>query len=161
LTLISSLIISIRLSNLEERSTLPDLDTPDELALRSLLLGINYRTAGQYDAARVFLKDACAQHPHIKTSTWIGGVAMFELAVLELKMTDSKAKSIASGGSLQIHEAAKMLNEWDRALTSAEKKLDAAGALGGGGSVDLSSRLDSRIEMMRDEIKVKRHLLGI
>ncbi|RDB22979.1 Mitochondrial outer membrane protein IML2 [Hypsizygus marmoreus] len=152
-------------------NNLPDLDTPDELALRSLLLGIAHRTAGDFDASRHFLKEACALNSSIAVSTWIGGVAMFELAVLELKVVEAKEREAAAVGSVGglsgggglgagLHDAVKRLTEWDRALKSAAKKLDAALALAPN-SVDLSSRLDSRVSMLRDEIELKREKLGI
>ena len=63
------------------------LDTPDEHALRALLLGITHRAAGHPAEARKFLRDAHARHARIPSTggTWIGGVALFELAVLELR----------------------------------------------------------------------------
>ena len=111
--------LSSTASSLGNPNNLPDLDTPDELALRSLLLGINHRTAGHFESSRMFLKDACARQHQIQVSTWIGGVAMFELAVLELKSVEAKAKNLAlglggngvGGETMQIHEAAKMFSD--------------------------------------------------
>ncbi|TFK33083.1 outer membrane protein Iml2/Tetratricopeptide repeat protein 39 [Crucibulum laeve] len=127
-----------------------DLDTPDELALRSLLLGINYRTAGEYLTARAFLTDAYEQYPRIKVSTWIGGVSMFELAVLDLKEVESLERVDVSESS----------SGWTEALKNASAKLDVALGLSTS-ATDLSSRLDSRIAMLRDEITSKREMLGI
>ncbi|KAH9028744.1 hypothetical protein EDB85DRAFT_1892358 [Lactarius pseudohatsudake] len=59
----------------------PPLDTPDELAL---LLSITHCAAGHPTEARRFLRDAHARIPSTG-STWIGGVALFELTVLELR----------------------------------------------------------------------------
>ena len=63
------------------------LDTPDEHALRALLLGIMHRTTGHPSEARAFLRDAHTRHAKIPSSgsTWIGGIALFERAVLELR----------------------------------------------------------------------------
>ncbi|KAG5650191.1 hypothetical protein H0H81_000362 [Sphagnurus paluster] len=138
-----------------------DLDTPDELAIRHLLVGICERTAGAFDAARASLKLACALQPEIRVSTWVGGVAMFELAVLDLKEVAAKDEHDRIGGGRgSVHGAVKRLTEWDRVTKAALKKLDAALALAGS-AVDLSSRLDSRVSILRDEIATKREMLGI
>ena len=47
---------------------------------------------------------------------------------------------------------------WARALAEAGRRLDAALGLAGS-EVDLSTRLDSRIMMLRDEIAAKREML--
>ncbi|KAG6815974.1 hypothetical protein H0H87_009701 [Tephrocybe sp. NHM501043] len=148
-------------SNEGNPNNLPDLDTPDELAARHLLIGICERTAGAYVASRESLKSACALQEKIKVSTWVGGVAMFELAVLDLKEVEAaEAELIGAVSQTGMHEAVKRMTEWDRATKAAGKKLDAAMALAGS-SVDLSSRLDSRVSMLRDEIAAKREALGI
>jgi hypothetical protein len=134
----------------------PDLDTPDELALRSLLLGICHRTAGDFASSHECLKDAFQRQPAVKVSTWIGGVAMFEMAVLDLKIVEHKERN-PSGG---LAGAARLMADWERALTSAGEKLDLAITLATN-TVDLSSRLDSRIMMLKDEIAAKREKLGI
>ncbi|KAG6911431.1 hypothetical protein DXG01_016528 [Tephrocybe rancida] len=139
---------------------LSDLDTPDEQAIRHLLIGICERTAGAYAASRESLKAACALQPEIKVSTWVGGVSMFELAVLDLKEVEAADVDKAAGGAAGVHEAVKRLTEWDRVTKTAGKKLDAAMALAGS-SVDLSGRLDSRVSMLKDEIASKRGALGI
>lgn len=139
-----------------ESTGLVDLDTPDELALRSLLLGICHRTAGDFASSRECLRDAYARQPAVKVSTWIGGVAMFELAVLDLKIVEHKERNQQIG----IAAAAILVGEWERALAGAAEKLELAIALATS-SVDLSSRLDSRIMMLRDEIALKKEKLGL
>ncbi|KAG6897584.1 hypothetical protein C0993_007415 [Termitomyces sp. T159_Od127] len=146
-------------------NSLSDIDTPDEQAIRHLLIGVCERTVGEYTAARESLKAACGLQSSITVSTWVGGVAMFELAVLDLKEaeaaeTEKGASVFSEGGAAGVHEAVKRLTEWDKATKAAGKKLDAAMALAGS-SVDLSSRLDSRVSMLRDEIATKREALGI
>lgn len=126
--------------------TTPDLDTPDELALRSLLLGITHRTAGHYVASRAFLEDAVARHPQVEVSTWIGGVAYFEQGVLDLREYERSGSTNAAG--------------WANAIRMANDKLDKALGLAGN-NVDLSSRLDTRISMLRDEMALKKEILGI
>ena len=136
-----------------------DLDTSDELALRSLLLGIVHRSIGDYEPSRAFLSDAHKRLPEIKVSTWIGGVALFELAVLDLKETDAAEKlSVSDVDGLTSLDQTR--SAWVRALKSASDKLDQAMALDSN-STDLSSRLDSRITMLRDEIGTKRETLGL
>ncbi|OCH93858.1 hypothetical protein OBBRIDRAFT_789896 [Obba rivulosa] len=131
-----------------------DLDTTDELAIRSLLLGITHRTAGEYEAARAFLVDAHRRQPTLRTSTWVGGVALFELAVLELKEAELRKEK---GKEPMLANEAK--EEWTTALKSASETLDKALALATQ-QVDLSSRLDSRIAMLRDEIALKKEMLA-
>ncbi|KAF5378316.1 hypothetical protein D9615_008805 [Tricholomella constricta] len=143
-----------------------DLDTPDELAVRHLLLGICERTAATnteaYISARTHLQAACAFQSQVRVSTWIGGVAMFELAVLDLLEAQFQVSLFnhQAGERGGLGEAVRGLKVWDGATRAAGKKLDAALALAGS-SVDLSSRLDSRVGMLRDEIAGKREGLGL
>lgn len=127
-----------------------DLDTVDELAIRSLLLGIVHRTIADYAPARAFLLDAHKKAADVEISTWVGGVSSFELAVLDLKEADMKATN------LEPDEAMKM---WENVLQRSSETLDQAYALSK--NTDMSSRLDSRIVMLRDEISDKRQLLGL
>ncbi|KAF7292169.1 hypothetical protein MIND_01244000 [Mycena indigotica] len=122
----------------------PALDTPDESALRALLVGILHRTLREYAAARTLLE--VARDTPAKVSTWLPGVASFELAVLELKEADADGADTAA---------------WARRIGAADKHLDAAQAFAGKGEIDLSSRLDSRIALLRDEIGKKRVMLGM
>ncbi|KAF8638147.1 hypothetical protein AX17_002420 [Amanita inopinata Kibby_2008] len=165
-----------------------DLDTPDELAIRSLLLGINYRTAGDYATAHHYLTDAHAQRANINTNTWVAGISMFELAVLDLRELDAKMSEqpssdgmgdgilaaavttaledlkLKEGGDVGDSGTGQSLTlqqqEWANVLKAAEEKLDQALAWSPQ-SVDLSSRLDSRISMLKEEIATKREMLGI
>ncbi|KAF8891625.1 hypothetical protein CPB84DRAFT_1784122 [Gymnopilus junonius] len=139
-----------------------DLDTPDELAVRALLLGINYRTLKEFEPARRFLSEAYEYQSSITVSTWVGGVAMFELAVLDLK--EAEVKERERGESGPSNEKQKQDQEWKKfwveVLKGANSKLDVALNLAAS-SVDLSSRLDSRIAMLRDEMASKKEMLGI
>lgn len=128
-----------------------DLDTVDELAIRSLLLGIVHRTLAEYTAARAFLLDALKRAPGVEISSWVGGVSAFELAVVDLKEAEVK------GTNMEPEEAMTM---WEGVLAGASEKLDEAYAMSTK-QTDLSSRLDSRIVMLRDEIFDKRGLLGL
>jgi hypothetical protein len=124
-----------------------DLDTPDEVALRALLLGIAYRTLEDYPTSRKHLDNAHDMHARVKISTWIGGVAAFERVVLNLHEAESQSKA---GTAV----------DWKKVLDDANKGLDHAISLAPS-SVDLSSRLDTRIAMLRDEIATKRELVGV
>ncbi|RDX56360.1 hypothetical protein OH76DRAFT_379943 [Lentinus brumalis] len=127
-------------------------DTADELAIRSLLLAIVHRTVGDFSGSRAFLEDAIARQPAVQVSTWVGGVAWFEFAVLDLKEMDSKSNE-AGGDNVDT-------DAWTRALKGALEKLDKALSLATQ-QVDLSSRLDSRIAMLKDEIASKKEMLGV
>ncbi|KAG2157029.1 outer membrane protein Iml2/Tetratricopeptide repeat protein 39 [Suillus clintonianus] len=132
-------------------TAIDDLDTVDELAIRSLLLGIVHRTLTEYAPARAFLLDASKKSPDVEISSWVGGVSAFELAVLDLKEADMKAADMKQDEAMTM---------WEGVLTGASEKLDQAYALSTK-QTDLSSRLDSRIVMLRDEIADKRQLLGL
>ncbi|KAF7305955.1 hypothetical protein HMN09_00749900 [Mycena chlorophos] len=150
-------------------TSLSTLDTPDELALRCLLLGILHRTLKHHIASRVLLEVARTTPVGTKAgggsndktaSTWISGVAAFELAVLDLREgqaaaeadSDSEAEANTPGS---INSAA----VWTPWLAAADGHLDAAQAYAGKGEIDLSSRLDSRVALLRDEIGRKRAVL--
>ena len=154
-----------------------DLDTPDELALRALLLGIHYRTLKVFDVARSFLVQAHGYHSELKVSTWIGGLAMFELAVLDLKEVEDRHRKgvtvVVEGIEKEVGPIVngdksysqplgdeEMKRIWSEALKTARAKLDVALDLATN-AVDLSSRLDSRITMLKDEISTKREILDI
>ena len=49
---------------------------------------------------------------------------------------------------------------WSAALKRAEKSLSQASSLSGS-EIDLSSRLESRIAMLKDEMALKHELLGL
>lgn len=155
-----------------------DLDTPDELAIRALLLGIHHRTLKAFDVARGFLVEAHEYQPNLKVSTWVGGLAMFELAVLDLKEAEDRDRKrvtvvvqnlekedngSAVNGDVRYSQSTgdeEMKRVWSDVLKAACVKLDLALDLTTN-SVDLSSRLDSRIAILKDEIATKREILGI
>jgi hypothetical protein len=99
------------------------------------------------------LDDSYKRHGGITTSSWIGGVSLFELAVLDLKEMETTEREGDSSGSLTISQ------RWNIALKAASEKLDLALKLCGN-QVDLSSRLDSRIVMLKDEIALKMDMLA-
>ncbi|TRM65852.1 hypothetical protein BD626DRAFT_546289 [Schizophyllum amplum] len=106
-----------------------------DLEPSSLLLGVVLRTLGASMAllarSRSLLQEA--RKTPVQVNTWVPGVAAFEEGVLELVSAEPN---------------------WPTALRTASAHLDAALAASGS-SVDLSSRLDSRVTMLRDEIRGK------
>ena len=148
-----------------------DLDTPDEQAIRALLLGIVHRTAAEYDSSRQFLNEAHRSHHSVRTSTWVAGVACFELAVLELKEAEANLGPGSSGASSLNGQGTGIVingiegvmddakkDKWFKVFEVAHNHLDAALALAPQ-SVDLSSRLDTRVAMLKDEIASKREMV--
>ena len=102
---------------------------------------------------------------------------MFELAVLNLQEVEARDRAESTGSSpssssvsaassttslphVEEGMAAAKREEWKIALKNASAKLDVALALFPN-TVDLSSRLDSRITMLRDEIALKREWLSL
>lgn len=144
-----------------------DLDTPDELAVRSLLLGIVHRTVGQYDTSRHFLTEAHESKHSVSTSTWVAGVACFELAVVELKEAEATLGSSTNGvedaGDVMVNGIRGVMDDekkhkWFIVLDKAHRHLEVALSLATQ-TVDLSSRLDTRIAMLKDEIELKKEML--
>jgi hypothetical protein len=111
-----------------------------------VLLGIVHRAAGHLGASRAFLDEAAGMQPQLVMNTWVGGIAWFELAALDLREASASAGADVA--------------RWKTVIDGALVKLDKALALAGS-AVDLSSRLDSRIAMIKDEIALKRETLGI
>lgn len=138
-----------------------DLDTPDELAIRSLLLGIIHKSIREFDISRAFLEDALKLYSEVEAK-WIGGIASFELGVLELKEAEFQDKKSATSVQTEEHAipTSASLLMWQDALRVASERLDRASEMSGA-NVDLSSRLDSRIAMLRDEIALKQAKLGL
>lgn len=147
------------LPSLPADGTPVDLDTPDEEAIRSLIMGIVHRTLGDLSACRRFLEDAVNKYPQIKCSTWVGGVALFELAVLDLKEVEAEERNGKSSSEPNEGKLSPTgVERWEEAIKSATTKLDKAMNISGK-DVDLSSRLDSRVMMLKDEMALKRKML--
>ncbi|CAE6412045.1 unnamed protein product [Rhizoctonia solani] len=123
----------------------PELDTVDELVVRDLLLGILYRVAGDYVLSRKYLEAVALKETEVE-GKWTVQVAKFELAVLDLRQASREPNSAR--------------DKWQAALKAATAHLDQAAARSNA-NVDLSSRLDSRIVLLRDEIEVKSLALGL
>lgn len=84
---------------------------------------------------------------------------MFELAVLDLKEVeaDERAGRLSSENN-KGEVSPEGVKRWEGAIKSATAKLDKAMSVSGK-EVDLSSRLDSRMMMLKDEMTLKREML--
>ncbi|KAF8522203.1 outer membrane protein Iml2/Tetratricopeptide repeat protein 39 [Hysterangium stoloniferum] len=133
-------------------SILYDIDTPDELALRSLLLGVVHRSISHFPEARGFLLEVATYNVEFK---WMKGLALFELAVVRLQEAEAAEKAEAPA-LLSVAPTKQSKALWQSALKDAEELLDRA--LEATGNADMSSRIESRISMLRDEISFKRKL---
>ncbi|KAE9403990.1 hypothetical protein BT96DRAFT_917160 [Gymnopus androsaceus JB14] len=180
-----------------------DLDTPDELALRLLLLGIVHRSIGcvgirrkrrmtttepvssssssstsgtpstsdenpepgtesestssfiYEDTIRYIENSSAALRASRQLAHCCACSPTFYQTVLDLKEVEVEEKMNKSS---QL--SADLKERWHAALKSARVKLDGAMALATS-SVDLSSRLDSRVAMLRDEIGMKAEIIGV
>jgi hypothetical protein len=124
---------------------------PEELASRSLLLGILHRTAGEYETSRLFLEEVLSQRTELGTS-WVVPTAMFELASLELVEVESKAR-----GKVPNSEET---GNWREALDKASNRLEQVGPLAAASS-GLATRIEGRVTMLKDEIGYKRTALKL
>ena len=118
---------------ISRKPRVPDLTLPDELAARSLLLGILHRVAGDFDESRQFLNQVAETGKELEAA-WLRNTSQFELAVLAMREAESKSskESVEASSSL-----------FRDAIAFARKSLDLATK--GTGEMDLGPRLDSRI----------------
>lgn len=112
-----------------------------------------HRSAGAFEPARGYFEEVHGLQTKLDVNTWVSGIALFEEAVLDLK--EAQAVEDASADKAGVDIAG-----WAKALHAATQKLDKASAVNGN-NIDLSSRLDMRISMLRDEIAAKREMIGI
>ncbi|KIM31719.1 hypothetical protein M408DRAFT_20945 [Serendipita vermifera MAFF 305830] len=147
---------------------LVDLESPEELASRSLLLGILYRTIGEYKTSRLFFDDCLGRRARLSTS-WIPSTAMFELATLDLLETESSTKpdtvpstpGVSTPNSVATSTAESAAKElWRKTLNAATTKLDEAVSLSTNAPA-MAGRIEARISMLRDEIVNKKAGLGL
>ena len=124
---------------------------PEELASRSLLLGILHRTAGEYETSRLFLEEVLSQRMDLGTS-WVVPTAMFELASLELVEVECKSR----GKPPSSEET----ENWKEALDRASNRLEQVGPLAAASS-GLANRIEGRVTMLKDEIGNKRTALKL
>lgn len=123
-----------------------DLDSIDEIATRDLLLGAMYRVLGDLTTARKFLQEAVSAQ--VTEETWVAPFATMELAVLECFHLDKEAAK----------DGASPKSVWKAESKTVVKHIDAVFSFG---EYDLKSRLDSRAQMLRDQVLEKKAKLGI
>ena len=120
------------------------------------MLGILHRTAGEYALSRTFLEEVVSHKSEIIEDTWIVPTAVFELATLDLREVETEL-SRSHGDDGQPHPDAK--KQWEATINVALGRLDSVSSLVV--NTDLSSRLESRVAMLRDEIGYKKAALGL
>lgn len=91
-----------------------------------------------------------------QSSDGLGTALRLKTGVKEARAKRVREASVASG----VTESEEGKKVWRRRIEEAGKRLDAAMGLAGS-EIDLSTRLDSRIVILRDEIRAKKEALGI
>ncbi|GJN90579.1 hypothetical protein Rhopal_003591-T1 [Rhodotorula paludigena] len=163
--------LSRRGTNLSSSSSAPsvplivspsdELDTPSEVLIRDLLLGVLYASLSHSDPARLriaaaFLDAILAATPEqVGDEKWVPAFAGWHRAVVELKSGDLEMRERGVDEGKKTEEAKKI---WRDRFRRAETWLDAVLALG---EYDLKTRLESRVLMLRDEIATKKRRLGL
>ncbi|BGP55618.1 hypothetical protein JCM8202_004879 [Rhodotorula sphaerocarpa] len=133
-----------------------DLDTPAECLIRDLILGALYTAMGHYDESQfptaIGFLDRVIEAPaaDVGEERWVVPFASWHRAVVELKMGDFETASTPSGS--QVPQL------WKPRFARAEGWLDSALAAG---EYDLKTRLESRILMLKEEIRAKKLKLGL
>ena len=85
---------------------------------------------------------------------------MFELAVLDLKEVEADERAGTLSSETNKGEVSPAgVKRWEEVIKSATAKLDKAMSISGK-EVDLSSRLDTRVMMLKDEMALKREMLA-
>ncbi|GAA5984217.1 hypothetical protein JCM10908_006095 [Rhodotorula pacifica] len=134
-----------------------DLDTPSEVLIRDLLLGALYTGLGHYESPFLSVAVKCldrvmnAPASEVGDERWVVPFATWHRAVVELKLGDVETADV-------IVDAAKARTVWKARLDRAESLLD---TLPAAGEYDLKTRLESRILMLREEIRSKRSKTGL
>lgn len=123
-------------------STAPDDLDPEELCVRNLLLGSLYRSQGDLPLAEKFLVACVEAESSVGEEKWACAFARYELAICSCQQGDIDSKG-PEGKSA-----------WEGHLGAAEQLLATVFALAG--DYNLRSRLESRAQMLRDEIEAKR-----
>lgn len=128
-----------------------DLDTPDEIAVRYLLLGILHRAIGELDLSRRYLDECVSYRGKATDDTWAPAFAAYELAVLELNVGDQQTSS----------ETPNAKSIWKNAIGASEKHLALVASGEFGPTYDLEGRQGTRCYLLKDEIQTKKTQLGI
>ncbi|GAA5895996.1 hypothetical protein JCM8208_007500 [Rhodotorula glutinis] len=131
-----------------------DLDTPAEILIRDLILGVLYAALAHYEpaaghfATSTHLLDGvlAASDAEVGDEKWARAFAGWHRAVVELRIGDTA--ECAGEGKAGWSKRAKRADEW----------LAAVLALTG---YDMQTRLESRVLMLRDEMAMRRTKLGL
>ncbi|KZV92878.1 hypothetical protein EXIGLDRAFT_836136 [Exidia glandulosa HHB12029] len=123
-----------------------DLILPEELALRSLLLGVVHGVASYWTEARAYLEEA-AQVAKEADYKWVCVVAHFELATLELRET-----------SARLGAENRQRQPWMDAIAKTEKRIETALSFSTN-TTEMTGRMESRINMLRHEMTAKKRTL--
>ncbi|CAG7854137.1 SubName: Full=Related to mitochondrial outer membrane protein IML2-Coprinopsis cinerea {ECO:0000313/EMBL:CCA68946.1} [Serendipita indica DSM 11827] len=132
-----------------------DLNTPDERASRWLILGTLYGTRGESETARSYLRDAM-EGETVWIKTWISPLAAYELAVVDLREAEA-GDTGAKEGEQETAQARK--ERWRQAFLRATSSLDRCATLVAGTA--LAGRLESKVDLTKDEIAQRRAMLGL
>lgn len=124
----------------------------EELASRSLLLGVFHGSLGAFSTARHFLEEATATHVDGPNS-WVAPTAIYEQAILDLQETETQVSQLESNDPARRER-------WKTTFDRVIPRLERATALASN-STNLAARIESRVGMLKDEIASKRIALGI
>lgn len=102
------------------------------------------------------MEEAVSRKAEIIENTWVVPTAVFELATLDLREVEAELSG-KHGDDGQPHPDAK--KQWESTINVALGRLDTVSSLVV--NTDLSSRLESRVTMLRDEIGYKKAALGL
>lgn len=131
--------------------TFPDyMDCADEFLARALLLGVLHRSGGHFGESRKFFIEVIDKYQTAE-GRWIGVIVHIEMAVLELQETEASLR--------EDKEVLDTKTRWEVALDTAGKWLDKGLSLCTN-TVEMFSRVESRISMLRNEITLKREALA-
>ncbi|GAA5935455.1 hypothetical protein JCM3775_006276 [Rhodotorula graminis] len=131
-----------------------DLDTPAEILIRDLILGVLYAALAHYEPAAGHFATAthlldgvlAASDAELGDEKWARAFAGWHRAVVELRIGDTA--ECAGEGKVGWSKRAKRADEWLAAVLALPE-------------FDMKTRLESRVLMLRDEIAMRKAKLGL
>ena len=132
-----------------------DLDTADERASRSLILGVLYGTKDEFDPARKYLQNSM-EGETVWIKTWISPLAAYEQAILELREAELGNMRAKEG---EQETTQKRKERWRQAFLSATSYLDRCATLVAG--TPLAGRMESKVDLTKEEITQRRSMMGL
>ncbi|KAH8924821.1 hypothetical protein BT69DRAFT_1318643 [Atractiella rhizophila] len=120
-----------------------ELDTMEEIVLRSLLLGLAYLAMGELKEASAHLEDAAARGAETD-EIYAAAYANYALALCTLRSADANPDQSKAA--------------WDLAFTKAETFLEEI--FKRQEHYNMKSRLESRVSMLRSEMSVKKDIVS-